>query len=168
MTIIKQGNIYHAELKVPRDVREIIGQNKFRKSLQTTDIKEAKRKEPIIVSAWKEKIEIARGNGGDIKQLAQQYREASNEGKDALEDVFQDMVADDYGKVHYSDLSPEQSEKAFYKYEILTGKIIQTNILLKEWLDSWEVKQKGKEQGQRFVEEYCKEFPATRDVTKQS
>ena len=67
MTIIKQGNIYHAELKVPRDVREIIGKNKFRKSLQTTDIKEAKRKEPIIVSAWKEKIEIARGNGGDIK-----------------------------------------------------------------------------------------------------
>ena len=168
MTIIKQGNIYHAELKVPGDVREIIGQNKFRKSLQTTDIKEAKRKEPIIVSAWKEKIEIARGNGGDIRQLAQQYREASDEAKDALEDVFQDMVADDYGKVHYSDLSPEQSEKAFYKYEILTGKIIQTNILLKEWLDSWGVNQKGKEQGQRFVEEFCKEFPATRDVTKQS
>ena len=168
MTIIKQGNIYHAELKVPRDVREIIGQNKFRKSLQTTDIKKAKRKEPIIVSAWKEKIEIARGNGGDIKQLAQQYREASNEGKDALEDVFQDMVADDYGKVHYSELTPEENKKALYKYELLTGKIIQTNIFLNEWLESWEVNQKGKEQGKRFVEQFCKEFPATKDVTRQS
>lgn len=168
MTIIKQGNIYHAQLAVPKDVQRLIGKKHFRKSLKTTDIKYAKRKEPLLISAWKEKIEIARGNGGDIKQLAQQYREASDEGKDALEDVFQDMVADDYGKVHYSDLSPEQSEKAFYKYEILTGKIIQTNILLKEWLDSWEVNQKGKEQGQRFVEEFCKEFPATRDVTKQS
>ena len=41
-----------------------------------------------MISAWKEKIEIARGNGGDIKkELSRQYREASDAGKDALEDI---------------------------------------------------------------------------------
>ena len=135
MTIIKQGNIYHAQLAVPKDVQRLIGKKYFRKSLKTTDIKHAKRKEPLLISAWKEKIEIARGNGGDIKELSRQYREASDAGKDALEDIFQDIVADDYGKVHYSELTPEENEKALYKYELLTGKIIQTNIFLNEWLE---------------------------------
>ena len=34
MPIIKQGNIYHAELKVPKDIQGFIGNNKFRKSLK--------------------------------------------------------------------------------------------------------------------------------------
>ena len=44
MTIIKQGNIYHAQLAVPKDVQLVIGKKHFRKSLKTPDIKEAKRK----------------------------------------------------------------------------------------------------------------------------
>ena len=45
MTIIKQGNTYHAELNVPKDVQYVLGRRRFRKTLNTTDIKEAQRKE---------------------------------------------------------------------------------------------------------------------------
>ena len=44
MTIIKQGNTYHAELNVPKDVQYVLGRRRFRKTLNTTDIKEAQRK----------------------------------------------------------------------------------------------------------------------------
>ena len=166
MTIIKQGNIYHAQLAVPKDVQLVIGKKHFRKSLKTPDLKEAKRKEPLLISTWKEKIEIARGNGGDIKELSRQYKEASNEGKDALEEVFQDMVADDYGKVHYSDLTPEQNEKALYKYKILTGQKVKTDVLLNDWLVGWDVNIKGREQGGRYVRLFCNRFKTTDMVTK--
>ena len=43
MTIIKQGNTYHAELNVPKDVQYVIGRRRFRKTLNTTEIKEAQR-----------------------------------------------------------------------------------------------------------------------------
>ena len=44
MTIIKQGNTYHAELNVPKDVQYVIGRRRFRKTLNTTDIKEAQKR----------------------------------------------------------------------------------------------------------------------------
>ena len=69
MTIIKQGNTYHAELNVPKDVQYVLGRRRFRKTLNTTDIKEAQRKEPFVVSAWKEKIAIARNKGGIYMSL---------------------------------------------------------------------------------------------------
>ena len=96
MTIIKQGNTYHAELNVPKDVQYVLGRRRFRKTLNTTDIKEAQRKEPFVVSAWKEKISIARNKGGDIHELSQIYKESSEEAQFELEEMFQDIVVDDY------------------------------------------------------------------------
>lgn len=168
MTVFKQGNIYHAELKVPKDVQRIIGKNKFRKSLNTTDMNEAKRKEILIVSGWKEKIEIARGNGGDIKLLAQQYRDTSEEGKEILDEVFQGIVADDYGRTQIDQLDSKQGEKALYKYQLLTGQKVLTDIQLNQWLKVWNVNQKGKEQGGRFVKELCLKFPSTDQVTRKN
>ena len=112
MTIYLHRNIYHAELTVPKDVRHLIGRRRFRKTLQTTDIKKARRKEPIIVAAWTEQIAIARGDGDTISEYARQYKEANYEGKKELEEVFQDMVADDFGKAHYSQLTEEEDKKA--------------------------------------------------------
>ncbi len=55
-----------------------LGRRRFRKTLNTTDIKEAERKEPFVVSAWKEKIAIARNKGGDIHELSQIYKESAH------------------------------------------------------------------------------------------
>ena len=166
MTIIKQGNTYHAELSVPKDVQYVVGRRRFRKTLNTTDIKEAKRKEPFIISGWKEKIAIARGKGGDIIELRQRYLSAGEHEQFMLEDMFQDIVADDFGKAHYSQLSKEENEKAFHKYSIMTGKKTPTDILLNQWLKSWNVKQKGREQGHRYIRRFCKRFVTTDQVTK--
>ena len=166
MTIYLHRNIYHAELTVPKDVRHLIGRRRFRKTLQTTDIKKARRKEPIIVAAWKEQIAIARGDGDSISEYARQYKEANYEGKKELEEVFQDMVADDFGKAHYSQLTEEEDKKALIKYQLLTGKKIRTDILLNEWLKVWDVEPKGKDQGSRYVHKFCQKFKTPDEVNK--
>ena len=56
------------------------------------------------------------------------------------------MVVDDYGKVSLEDLNEKEYEKAIYKYELLTGKKVLTNVLLKQWLKQWNVNQKSREQ----------------------
>ena len=168
MTIIKQGNTYHAELNVPKDVQYVLGRRRFRKTLNTTDIKEAQRKEPFVVSAWKEKIAIARNKGGDIHELSQIYKESSEEAQFELEEMFQDIVVDDYGKTHLSQLTPEENKKALYKYQLLTGQKIKIEVLLDEWLESWPVQQKGKEQGARYIRKFCSRFEITEKVTKAS
>ena len=166
MTIIKQGNTYYAELNVPKDVQYVLGRRRFRKTLNTTDKKEAQRKEPFVVSAWKEKIAIARNKGGDIHELSQIYKESSEEAQFELEEMFQDIVVDDYGKTHLSQLTPEENKKALYKYQLLTGQKIKIDILLDEWLKSWQVQQKGKEQGTRYIRKFCSKFQITERVTK--
>ena len=57
MTIIKQKNIYQAELKVPK-IPKIYWKKSLESHKKTLDIKDAKRKELIIVAGWKQKIEI--------------------------------------------------------------------------------------------------------------
>ena len=168
MTIIKQGNIYHAELKVPKDVQGCVGKKKFRKSLKTTNIKVAKRKEPLIIAGWKEKIEVARGNGGDIQYYAQQYRDADDEGKEILEHIYQDMVIGEHGKFFHEELSEKDKQKAIYKYKLITGQKIITNIKLNQWLSQWDVNQKSREQGGRYVTEFCERFLSTDQVNKKN
>ena len=95
MTIFLHRHIYHAELAVPKDVRHVIGRRRFRKTLNTSDIHEARRKEPIVVSAWKEQIAIARGKGGDVAELRKMYLGASEEAQFELEEMFQDIVVNE-------------------------------------------------------------------------
>ena len=73
MTIFLHRHIYHAELSVPKDVRHVIGRRRFRKTLNTSDIHEARRKEPIVVSAWKEQTKEQR--------LAKEKRDFVGNGK---------------------------------------------------------------------------------------
>ena len=166
MTIFLHRHIYHAELSVPKDVRHVIGRRRFRKTLNTSDIHEARRKEPIVVSAWKEQIAIARGKGGDVAELRKMYLGASEEAQFELEEMFQDIVVDEQGKTHISQLTTEENEKAFHKYSILTGKKIPIDILLDKWISIWNVKLKGREQGYRYVKRFCDRFETTDQVSK--
>ena len=95
MTIRKQGNTYNAELNFPKDVQYVIGKRRFRKTLNTSDIHEARRKEPIVISTWKEQIAIARGKGGDVAELRKMYLGASEEAQFELEEMFQDIVVNE-------------------------------------------------------------------------
>ena len=54
---------YSAVLDVPKDVRDTIGRTSFRKSLKTSDKREALAKAHPLVSQWKEKIAEARRPG---------------------------------------------------------------------------------------------------------
>ena len=102
MALINQNGTWHAELTIPKDVRQVLGKRKFRKSMGTSNKNEAARKSQFVIASWKEHIAVARFKGGDVSFYREMYDNTSDEGKDVLEEMFAELVVDDYGKAHAS------------------------------------------------------------------
>lgn len=159
MSLINQNGIWHAELTIPKDVRQSLGKRKFRKSLQTRDKNEALRKEQFLVARWKEHIAVARGKGGDVKFYREMYENTSDEGKEVLEEMYAELVVDAYGKAHTSQLTSNQLENSQEAFRLMTGKETRTDIYIDEWVSHWDVKPQTRNQGKRYVQEMAARFP---------
>lgn len=168
MGLINQNGIWHAELTIPKDVRIYFGKRKFRKSMKTRDFKEAERKAQLHISGWKEHIALARGENLGIKEYRDMYESASDEGKEALEEMFQDIVVDEYGGTHASQLSSTQLKNSQEAYRLMTGKETNTNICLQEWLNQYSVKPKTKNTGSSYVSQLVEQFPLISQITRKS
>ena len=166
MTLINQNGMWHAELTIPKDVRQILGKRKFRKSMRTSDKSEAARKSQFVVARWKEHIAVARGKGGDVSFYREMYDNTSDEGKDVLEEMFAELVVDDYGKAHASQLSPSQLKNSQEAFQLMTGKETRTDIYIDEWLSRWDVKLQTMNQGRRYVEAMALKFPVVSMLTR--
>lgn len=67
----KRHNTYYASLKVPKDLRGIIGKSNLFKSLQTDSLKIAKIKVLSVVSEWKMLFEAVKNNDDLISSAVQ-------------------------------------------------------------------------------------------------
>lgn len=159
MTLINQNGTWHAELTIPKDVRQVLGKRKFRKSMGTSNKNEAARKSQFVIARWKEHIAVARGKGGDVSFYRDMYDNTSDEGKDVLEEMFTELVVDEYGKTHASQLSPNELKNSQEAFQLMTGKETRTDIYIVEWLSDWDVKLQTKNQGRRYVQEMALKFP---------
>lgn len=166
VTLINQNGMWHAELTIPKDVRQILGKRKFRKSMRTSDKSEAARKSQFVIARWKEHIAVARGKGGDVSFYREMYDNTSDEGKDVLEEMFAELVVDDYGKAHASQLSPSQLKNSQEAFQLMTGKETRTDIYIDEWLSGWDVKLQTMNQGRRYVEAMALKFPVVSMLTR--
>jgi integrase len=166
VTLINQNGMWHAELTIPKDVRQILGKRKFRKSMRTSDKSEAARKSQFVIARWKEHIAVARGKGGDVSFYREMYDNTSDEGKDVLEEMFAELVVDDYGKAHASQLSPSQLKNSQEAFQLMTGKETRTDIYIDEWLLGWDVKLQTRNQGRRYVEAMALKFPVVSMLTR--
>ena len=59
LTCLKSG-IWQAELRVPEDVRDIIGKTRFAKSMRTRNKREAVVKAAPILENWQSEIDLAK------------------------------------------------------------------------------------------------------------
>ena len=168
MALINQNGTWHAELTIPKDVRQVLGKRRFRKSMGTSNKNEAARKSQFVIARWKEHIAVARGKGGDVSFYREMYDNTSDEGKDVLEEMFAELVVDDYGKAHASQLSPSQLKNSQEAFQLMTGKETRTDIYIDEWLSGWEVKLQTRNQGRRYVEAMASQFPVVSMLTRKA
>lgn len=56
----KQWNVYHASMKIPKDVQAILGKTKFYKTLGTDSLAEANIRKLPFLAEWKRRIKVAR------------------------------------------------------------------------------------------------------------
>ena len=166
MALINQNGTWHAELTIPKDVRQVLGKRKFRKSMGTSNKNEAARKSQFVIARWKEHIAVARGKGGDVSFYRDMYDNTSDEGKDVLEEMFTELVVDEYGKTHASQLSPNELKNSQEAFQLMTGKETRTDIYIDEWLSDWDVKLQTKNQGRRYVQEMAFKFPVVSKLSR--
>ena len=74
-----RGSTYYAYVRVPTDVKKVIGKTIFEKSLQTTDHVQAKRKAAALVAGWWDQIDTARrivkeSNTSTMSHLSDLYK----------------------------------------------------------------------------------------------
>ncbi len=166
MALINQNGMWHAELTIPKDVRAYFGKRKFRKSMGTKDKKKAERTAQLIIAGWKEHIALARGQNLSVKQYRDMYDSASHEGKEVLEDLFQDIVVDEYEVTHASKLSSTQLKNSQKAYRLMTGKETYTNICLQEWYDQYAAKPQTKNMGLSYVTKLVEKFPLVSQISR--
>jgi integrase len=94
----KPWNVYHATLKVPKDVQSFIGRKKFYKSLETDSVGEANIRKLPVIAEWKTQIKVARAAQKDGQNLSVDEQVAYYKGE--LERNFKGYEADGLMLVH--------------------------------------------------------------------
>ena len=94
----KPWNVYHATLKVPKDVQSFIGRTKFYKSLETDSVGEANIRKLPVIAEWKTQIKVARAAQKGGQNLSVDEQVAYYKGE--LERNFKGYEADGLMLVH--------------------------------------------------------------------
>ena len=127
-------NTYYASMHVPKDVRDVLGRSRFKKTLKTGDKRVAIQRARRIIADWWEEIAIARAKTG--LQLDDVTREALDWKKD-IESTKTDLDREVFESVLYDqieDLIKRFGEtKAIEYYGIATGKATPIAPLIPEW-----------------------------------
>ena len=78
--IALRGNVYHARLTIPKDVRGSLDLYEFTQSLETSDLRVAKIRGETCIRDWKRQITKARGLASPISE-ALVWKEELNRAK---------------------------------------------------------------------------------------
>lgn len=151
--IEKRANLWYALLTVPKDVRDIIGKNKYVKSTETAERGEALNRSAVLVSMWRAEIKRARGKLPDAKAsfwdaLRADFIAAQAKG---TEDVMYDELERAVATVN----DPEQAST---HWKTVTGLLTPLAPLVADWKDSLSLAQKTIDQQHRDVSRMADHF----------
>ena len=68
--VVKRGDKYSARLAIPKTLRPILGQNEFKKPLETSNKTEGELRAAPLILHWKKLIENAKTDGVIAKAKA--------------------------------------------------------------------------------------------------
>lgn len=150
----KGSHNYQAFLRVPDDVRHLVGKTQFKKSLRTSDKREAERLAAQIVPLWEQEIAAARQTPENIiaskleehrrliEQIEEQIAKARTNSewdrlqktKGVLEIEVGELITRSLGANDSSELSQENLTTAQLAYKITTGQFVPLTKHLEDFL----------------------------------
>lgn len=162
-------NTYYASMHVPKDVRDVLGKSRFKKTLKTGDKRVAIQRARRIIAEWWDEINLARAKTGlklddAIKEALIWNKElestASDLDREILESVLDDQAEDllkRYGEKKAQDI-----------YKIALGKATPIAPLIPEW-ESYIQKRINSKTVTLYVADvsrFTKEFTTFEKITK--
>jgi len=187
MYIQRRRQKLYALHDIPEDVRHAFGgKARFTRSLDTGDMREAKRRGAVLEAAWRAEIEAARqGTSDPIERDARFYRDAlRNASSDTERDLIRDEIGERYeailrgevvrnGRRYAPDLPEGQpvSETAENKASGFVGFATGRVVPFLDFRDEWEKTLTGPtrqtvSEWKRRLENFAATFPTLRDVTR--
>ena len=168
-----RGSTYYACVRVPKDVKHIIGKSVFERSLDTSDYMVAKRRAPALVASWWDDIDTARrilraSNTSELSHLSDLYKVYQAEAhkhpegspqRDAIDFATQDVIEEKAGR--------DLDHRA---WDIVTGRIKPLSLYIDQYLDDLKpsVAAKTYEQEKQKLELMSEAFSDVEDLTKQA
>ena len=143
--VVKRGDKYSARLVIPKALRPILGQNKFKKSLGTLNKTEAEFRAAPLILHWKKLIEDARTDGVTAKAKALRRALDNNPSNDLIdedgfwestktgiiENAIEDIILG--GRDIDSIDNKEEKAKAKTFFDIASGQV----TTLDDYVDGW-------------------------------
>jgi len=184
-----RNGTYHATLKIPKELRAILGKTSFRKSLKTKDKIIAMGKAAPLLTEWKALIETAglpKEQRLQEELLAQRSklqsleRQLSNQSisevehntlsdhKEIIELQIEQTIVSSYGVNHPEQLSNNDLKQSQETYKLVTGKLIYFNEYLEDYLKDAPIDEKTKGMKRQQITEYSKLFPMLTDSNHQN
>ena len=140
--VVRRGEAYSARLVIPKKLRSILGKNEFKKSLGTSNRKEAELLAAPLVLQWKKLIEEASRDGvlAKAKALKRGFEKDEQEGEvddfiknEIIEREMEDVILGGKNFHEVDDERKKADAKTFFG--IASGKI----VTLEEYVDDWVV-----------------------------
>lgn len=160
--LLKQRDGWYAVLEIPKALRGKLGMRRFKRTLKTDSLSEAKLRVLPIVAGWKAELEEAKtgkklGIEGHMLAYRDEYLKASPYKRLDLKDILSDEL--DY--IHEHD--PDRANEI---YGIITGEIAPLGDYIEEWLGVIQDTPKTKDMKRSEVREFSKKFKFSNQVTK--
>ena len=178
---------YSAVLDVPKDVRGTIGRTSFRKSLKTSDKREALAKAHPLVSQWKEQIAEARRpapktlsdklnniqielNNINIEMKGPQLSDAEYESlqihAEILADTWLELSTKAKGVKHIEQLPVYEQESLSKTYKVVTGQTPSFIEHLERHIKELNLDKKSIDAKRRQILDYSEVWPLLEDATQ--
>lgn len=157
LTCLKSG-IWQAELRVPQEVRPVIGKTRFAKSTGTRDKREAVLRAAPMLKQWQSDIELAKSDPQTL--IAKQ---AQRKAQQAFRPLSQESgVAEDH-LAWLRDLPPSKASK----YEAIEwGSGIPLPSYMESFIQSHYTKPNTQSEARRYVLEATTFMPTLESLTK--
>lgn len=180
--IERRGHRFFAVLKVPKELHQQLGRTRYIKALGTDSPTEARRRVPMLITAWKTEIAKAREDGTDpLASDAAWFKKAlANaatpfERQKVLNDI--ELEASNRASPTYMDTDDAvqraaqeayAAEEAQEFYDRAVGELAGFTDYLDDWLAKWNVTGKTKDMARAIAKQFGKSHPTVRDVTHEA
>lgn len=161
----KRNGVWYATVLVPKDVRETLGMVRFKKSLGTSNEREAVRLGAPFIASWWAQIKQARGTTNAVVIEAQRWKRAlENAPDEQTRDSWELVLSDEVERI-----AEEKGEQAARDFsDLAAGITTPSNQYFEMWKVQSTLAAKTKDQMEKDVSLLIAKFPTLQAITKAS